>query len=80
MHRRFGWAILLAIGILLGYAANPHERTNAGAVAQPAIDADPQQTEIINQLKDVKAELKTLNAMFRTGEARVVVVINPSRP
>ena len=80
MNRRFGWAILVAIGILLGYASNPYQRTSAGPVAEPTADSDPQQAEILDQLKDIKTELKELNAMLRTGEARVTVVINPSRP
>ena len=33
-----------------------------------------------SQLKEIKAQLKEINTMFRTGTARVTVVINPDRP
>jgi hypothetical protein len=80
MKRHLGWAILAAIGILLGLALNPNQRTNAGPVAVPIADFDARQAEIIDQLKEINAQLKELNAVFRTGDARVTVVINPSKP
>jgi hypothetical protein len=80
MNRRLGWAILVAVGVLLGYASNICQRSIAAPVAAASAEIDPQQAEIVAQLKEVKAELKQLNAMFRTGNARVTVVINPTAP
>jgi hypothetical protein len=79
MNRRFGWALLVAAGILLGFVSSSYQRTNAGTLSAPAADADTADADAVVQLKEIKAQLKEINTMLRTGAARVTVVINPSK-
>jgi hypothetical protein len=74
MRRCFGWAMILAIGILLGGALNSHQSTNA----EPPADADAAtNADALAELKEIKAQLKEVNSFLRTGVVRVFVNMNP---
>ena len=75
MDRHFGWAMLVAAGILLGWAFSTHQNSDAQAPA--AADTQEQDNQIVDQLKDINAQLKELNGMLHSGAARVTLVINP---
>ena len=75
MNRHFGWAVLVAAGVLLGGVLGTHQKTNAEDPA-PA-ETQGQDNQIVDQLKEIKAQLKELNGMLRSGSAKVTVVINP---
>jgi len=77
MNRHFGWAMLVAAGVLLGCVLGTHQKTNAEGPA-PA-ETQEQDNQIVDQLKEIKAQLKELNGMLRSGTAKVTVGINPSR-
>jgi hypothetical protein len=74
MDRHFGWAMLVAAGILLGWAFCTHQRTDA---EPPVPAAQEQDDQIVDQLKEINAQLKELNGMLHSGSARVTLVINP---
>ncbi len=82
MNRRFGWAMLVAVGIAIGFALGSYQRTNTGIWTASAVagDTENEETQSVEQLKEIKAQLKEINGMFRTGTARVTVVINPAKP
>jgi len=88
MHRRFGWAMLVAAGVVLGFASSSYQRTNADppppvSDSSGTRDADAEANANANavaQLKEINAQLKEINTMLRTGTARVTLVITPGRP
>ncbi len=75
MNRRFAWILLVVAGISFGCLLGGYR----DSAAQPPVRAaaDQREDEIVEQLKQVNAQLKELNTMFRTGKARVIEVINP---
>ncbi|MCE5266830.1 MAG: hypothetical protein LLG00_02970 [Planctomycetaceae bacterium] len=75
MKCRFGWALPVAVGIALGSVAGVCEKTNA--VAAPRAEQKAEESSVIGELREIKDQLKELNGMFRSGRAKVVVVINP---
>ncbi len=77
MNRHFGWAMLVAAGVLVGCVLGTYQKTSAEDPA-PA-ETQEQDNQIVGQLKEINAQLKELNGMFRAGTAKVVVVINPGR-
>ncbi|MEN6457454.1 MAG: hypothetical protein ABFC63_00860 [Thermoguttaceae bacterium] len=76
MNRHFGWALLLAVGVLFGCLLGTQQRSVAVASGP---DAQDQESQIVDQLKEIKGQLRELNGMFRSGNAKVVIVINPGR-
>jgi hypothetical protein len=72
MNRRFGWAMLVAAGMVVGYALSSYDRTDVALAA-----AEEQDIDVVNQLKDIKTQVKEINTFLRSGTLRVVVVINP---
>ena len=78
MNHRLIWVVLVVVGMALGLLLGGQEQTTAQAPTSKA--AKELDGEVLEQLKQVNAQLKELNAMFRTGNARVVVVINPESP
>jgi len=86
MNRRFGWAAVVAAGMLLGFVSSSHQKTSADPPAAASAEAETQEAqeaqeaEAIEQLKEINAQLKEISTMLRTGSARVTVVINPDAP
>lgn len=78
MNRHLFWIVLVAAGLCLGFLLGGQERTIAQAPDNEA--SEELDDEILEQLKQVNAQLKQLNTLFRSGNARVVVVINPDKP
>ena len=78
MNRNFVWAMLVVAGVLFGTLLGTHQKT--GAEIPEDATAERRDDEILEQLKEVNAQLKQLNTMFRTGTARVVEVLNPDKP
>ncbi len=78
MSRRFGWAMLVATGMVLGGALGSHERIHAAPARDTA--ADDQDMEIADQLKECRTQLKEINKLLQSGTLRVVVAINPDAP
>jgi hypothetical protein len=75
MNRRFGGALLVAVGMVLGAALGPFERTHAA----PADDQDTIAVDgsVADQLKDIRTCVKDINTLLHSGSVRVVVLINP---
>jgi hypothetical protein len=64
----------VAISIALGCVLSSFRQNDAAfAAPQPADDAN---AEVVAQLKDATAELKSINAFLRSGKLRVLSVIN----
>jgi len=69
MGRCFRWSALIAAGMVLGSVLNSLEQTGA-AVAEP--DATT-----VEQLNDIRNEVKQISTLLRSGTVKVVVVLNP---
>ena len=72
MNRSFGCAMLVAAGIVLGYAVSSHETSNA---APPA--AEEAMNELAGQMKEVKKQVTEINDLLHKGTIKVVVILNP---
>jgi hypothetical protein len=80
MNRRFGWAMLLAAGMVFGYALNGIEKTIVPSAAAQDTADDDRGAEAIAQLKELNAQIKQLQAFLRSGQLRVIDIINPDAP
>ncbi len=83
MHRRFGWVLLVALGIVLGSLSSPYQRINADPPKPASDSSDPNDSEAVAQLRQINAQLREINTMLQTGTAKVTVaagIINPGRP
>jgi hypothetical protein len=82
MNHRFASAALVAVGILLGLAAGSYQHTNLGLPSARAanVDEDPQDREVVAQLKQVNTQLKEINTLLQSGKLRVIDVINVDAP
>ena len=77
MNRSFGWAMLVAAGIVLGCALSSRERIQAAPPAPEEAAAREQQAELAGQLKDIKKQVAEINDVLHNGLIKVVVVLNP---
>jgi hypothetical protein len=75
MKTRLGWAILLAVGVLIGCVLGGYQKSNAGGPVP--VEGEDRDDPVGDQLKQIRQELKELNGMLRSGKARVTPVINP---
>ena len=76
MNRSFGCAMLVAAGIVLGYAVSSHETSNAAPPAEGAA-AEGAMIELADQLKEVKKQVTEINDLLHNGTIKVVVILNP---
>ena len=79
MKRYFGWAFLVAAGLLLGVASSSYQTTHADPPAEEAADAETPKTDALTELKEIKTQLKEINAHLHSGVVKVVVVMNPDK-
>ncbi len=77
MNRRFGWSMLVAVGIVLGCALSSYEGVHAAAAAEDDEASQIDDQKVLDQLKDIRAELKAINTQLRTGTMKVAVIMNP---
>jgi hypothetical protein len=77
MSRHFGWAMLAAAGLVFGAAMFSHQPAPAVSAAPRDIADADDEANLADQLKDIKREVKAINALLRSGTLKVVVVINP---
>jgi hypothetical protein len=75
-NRRLAWAILIAIGVLVGFASSSYQRSDAGSPAAAEAE-DPPDTEAVAELKEIKTQLKEINTLLHTGAVKVIVLVNP---
>ncbi len=80
MSRRFGWAMLVAAGMVFGGALGSYERIHAAPARDRDAAVDDQDTDLVDQMREVKNELKDINKLLHSGTLRVMVVINPDAP
>ena len=79
MNLRFGWAMLVAAGMVLGGAIGSYQRTDAAAPAARDADVEDDQTDVAEQLKDIRKQVKEINTLLHSGNLRVVVAIYPEK-
>jgi len=77
MNRCFGWAMLIAAGMVLGWAFSTYEKTNAAQPAMMDADVEDQNSEVVEQLKEINVHLKKIDTLLDSGTLRVVNVLNP---
>ena len=75
MNRHLRWAMLVALGILLGAASSSFQQSKADP---PAGDDNGRGTAaVVAELKEIKSQLKDINVFLRTGVVRNFAVMNP---
>jgi hypothetical protein len=79
MSRRFGWALLLAVGIVLGWSLGGYQCSVAAPAADDAA-AEEQAKDVAEQLRSIRTQVKEINALLQSGKLMVVVAINPDAP
>lgn len=79
MGRVFYAAILVAIGMALGYALSSHERMGQAQAAQEA-SADDQNLDVLDELKGIRQEAKEIKLFLQSGKLVVTAPIYPDAP
>lgn len=75
MNRHLRWAMLIAVGILLGAASSSFQQSKADP---PAADGNDRGTAaIVAELKEIKAQLKGIDQFLRNGVIKNFPQINP---
>ena len=77
MNRRFGFAVLAVAGILVGFAAGTYQKTEAQAPVIAAAATLEARDDSLDELKEIKTQLKEINTLLHSGTIKVVVVLNP---
>lgn len=80
MKRCFGSVLLVAVGLLLGAASSSVQRSDARPLAASVAADDAVNGEMLVELREIKTQLKEINAHLRTGVTKVFVNMNPSAP
>ena len=82
MNSRFGGAMLVAVGMVLGAALSSYDRITVATAAPESQESreDGSGTEVLDQLRTIKTQVKEINDVLHSGNLRVVVVINPENP
>jgi len=73
MNRCLGWAALVTLGVLLGVASSSHQTTKAD---DPDVAAN---ADTVAELKEIKTQLKEINAYLRSGVVKTIAVMNPDK-
>ena len=73
MQTRIGCVLLVVFGMVLGYGFGSHEKV---PVVQAAVAEEPN-TDLAEQLHDIKVQVKEINTLLHAGPLKVVVVLNP---
>jgi hypothetical protein len=79
MKRRFGWAVLVVVGMMVGYALHSLEPAGNPLTPSEACAADPG-ADLIKQIGEIKTQVKDINTFLKSGNLRVTVIINPETP
>ncbi|MEN6405218.1 MAG: hypothetical protein ABFC77_01980 [Thermoguttaceae bacterium] len=77
MSRRFGWAMLLAAGVVFGVAIGSHEKIRAAADDD---NGKAQEANVLDELKEIKGEVAAIKTVLKSGTIQVAVVMNPDAP
>jgi hypothetical protein len=77
MNRTIGGAILIAIGMAIGYAWSSCERTATTAAAAQSSDADDENMDVLDELKGIRAEAKEIKTFLKSGKLVVIAPIYP---
>jgi hypothetical protein len=80
MSRHFGCAMLIAVGMVLGWALGSYQGTPAIAAAQDVQAEEDVNREIVEELKEIRTQVKQINTLLQSGRLRVIDVINPGTP
>jgi hypothetical protein len=77
MKRHFLWATVIAASALFGGVFSTYQPSRAGASATADNDDQDQTTDLADQLREIKSQVKEINTLLHSGTLRVVVVMNP---
>ena len=73
MSRRLGWTLLVGANVVFWFVLSFYQTDAAPPPAQMPFASVEQRGEMVNQLKEINAELKELNTLLRSGELKVIV-------
>ena len=77
MRRYLSWGFLVAAGLLLGVGSSSYQHSNASPPTAHATVDDSVNAETLAELKEIKTQLKEINAHLQKGVTRVFVTMNP---
>ncbi len=76
MGRYFGCALLVAVGVVMGFISGSYQPSNAQQ--PPAAVADEADVaEQLKEIKEIKTQVHEINTLLKSGKLRVVVSIYP---
>jgi hypothetical protein len=79
---RFRWALLIGINLFCWYMLGFHQSASVAQTSPtngelPFANSVVQRFDMIDQLKEINAQLKEQNALLRSGTVRVLVSLDP---
>jgi hypothetical protein len=74
MNRHLRYAMLVALGILLGVASSSFQQSKADP---PAANGETTNAAILAELKEIKKQLKDANSFMRSGTFRTFGTLTP---
>jgi len=74
MSRCFGWAMLVAIGMVLGGAFGSYQKTAAVAQAPAGAEGDSD-ADVMKELKEMNVHLKRIDNVLNSGTIKVITVM-----
>lgn len=77
MKRTIGCVVLVVIGMAIGYGITVYERTCTTVSAAEQSSADDQNTDVLDELKGIRSELKDIKAFIKSGKMVVIAPIYP---
>lgn len=77
MNRRIACILLVVAGMALGYGLRSYETITSPALAAQTSDADEINADILDEVKEIKTQVKELNTFLQSGKMRVIAPIYP---
>ncbi|HZZ28620.1 MAG TPA: hypothetical protein VFE46_11515 [Pirellulales bacterium] len=80
--KRFRWAFLIGLNLFCWYMLGLHQPTSVAQTSPtngelPFANSVVQRFDMVDQLKQINAQLKEQNALLRSGTVRVLVSLDP---
>ena len=77
MKRHFFWAMVIGGSALFGGVLATHQASRAGTPAAAETGDQEENTDLVDQVRELKTQVKEINTLLHSGTLRVVVVMNP---
>jgi hypothetical protein len=80
--KRFRWGLLVGLNLFCWYMLGLHQPASVAQTSptngeQPFANSVVQRFDMIDELRQINAQLKEQNALLRSGTVRVLVSLDP---